>query len=65
LYHLFTSTHFSVNLQNVFILIAPPNYPDAIRGDRMARKIRIENAGFHHILNRGVEGKVIFWYHTR
>ena len=26
----------------------------------MARKIRIEGAGFHHILNRGVERRVIF-----
>lgn len=26
----------------------------------MARKIRIEDAGFHHILNRGVEQRVIF-----
>ncbi len=26
----------------------------------MARKIRIEDAGFHHILNRGVERRVIF-----
>ena len=26
----------------------------------MARKIRIENSGFHHILNRGVERRVIF-----
>jgi hypothetical protein len=26
----------------------------------MARKIRIEDTGFHHILNRGVERRVIF-----
>ena len=26
----------------------------------MARRIRIENAGYHHILNRGVERRVIF-----
>jgi hypothetical protein len=26
----------------------------------MARKIRIEDAGFHHIINRGVEKRVIF-----
>ena len=26
----------------------------------MARKIRIEDAGFHHILNRGVEKRIIF-----
>jgi len=30
----------------------------------MARKIRIENASFHHILNHGVKGRAIFWYHT-
>jgi hypothetical protein len=26
----------------------------------MARKTRIEDAGFHHILNRGIQRRVIF-----
>jgi len=40
-------------------------YNNPNTGDIMARKIRIENVGFHHILNRDVEGRAIFWYHAR